>query len=123
MSLLRRYTTTSLSNLLDEIWSNSPIDYGTTRYYRRDRWIPVTENSGRVEVELAGFNKEQIEVFTENNMVVVSAKDSASRSYYKTWALGENEKVDRVRYENGLLSIEISKVISEDKKRNTYKIE
>ncbi len=119
MSLLRRYTTSNLSSLFDDIWNSSPVDY----YYRRDHWVPVNETTGRMEVELAGFTREQIEVYTENNMVVVSAKGGNSRAYYKTWSLGDYERVNKVKFENGLLSIEIEKVVPDEKKRQVHRIE
>lgn len=123
MPLLSRYTTSNISSLLDEIWNTSPIEQYNTRFYRRDRWVPVSATEGRMEVELAGYTKDQIEVYTENDMVVASAKDANSRSYYKTWPLGEHERVDSVKFENGLLSIKIVKVVPEEKKRQMYKIE
>lgn len=119
MSLLRRYSTSNLSSLFDEILNTSPIDY----YYRRERWVPVNDTTGSMQVELAGFSREQIEVYTENNMVVVSAKDANSRSYLKSWPLGEYEKVGKVKFENGLLSVEITKVIPDEKKRQVHRIE
>lgn len=126
MTFLRRYTTSNLSNLIDEIWNNSPVDYHSSRYYRRDRWVPLEDSRGRLEIELAGFTKGQIEVFTQSNALVVTAKNSTDkhiRDYYNSWVLGEHEVVDKVKYENGLLSIEILKVIPEEKKRVIHRIE
>jgi len=127
MHLFRRYTTSNINDLLDDFFTSSPItEYTLPRIYKRDRWIPVNDSSGRLEIELAGHSKDDIEVYSENNTVSVSVKDNnnnSSRRYHRTWPLGEYEVVKGVKYENGLLSIEISKVVPDEKKRNYFKIE
>ena len=125
MSLLRRYTTSNLSSLMNDIWNLTPIDY-SPRYYRQDRWISESDTSGRLEVELPGYSKDLIEVYTENNSVFISAKksiDTTTNKYFRSWSLGPYERVGAVKYENGLLSVEISKVVPEEHKRQTHKIE
>lgn len=127
MSLLRRYTTSNFSDFFDDFLNNVPIADSTLyRPYKRDRWVPLNESEGRLEIEFAGYSKENIEVYTENNLITVSAKDKnekSSKVYFKSWPLGEYEVIKQVRFENGLLSVEVSKVIPEEKKRNYFKIE
>ncbi|MCJ7650342.1 MAG: hypothetical protein MUP85_17170 [Candidatus Lokiarchaeota archaeon] len=117
MALISRYTTSNLVNLLDEIYSNKTIT--------RNCIIPVNDNLARLEIELAGYNKDDIEIYTENNYLYVKAnrKGEPVRTYYSSWPFDENERIGVTKYENGLLSIEILKIVPEHQRRKNYKID
>ena len=117
MSLISRYTTSNIVNLLDEIYSN--------RSNARSTIVPVNDNLARLEIELAGYNKDDIEIYTENNYLYVKANKSGEpvRVYYSSWPFDDNERIGTYKYENGLLSIEILKIVPEHQRRKNYKIE
>ena len=96
----------------------------------------VKENSVnfRLEVALAGYKREDIEVTTEWNKLLVEAKkvddtDSeylhkglAKRAFSRTWSLSDDVVVGDVSYADGLLTIKLNRVIPEHQKKKTYEI-
>ena len=87
-----------------------------------------------LEIALAGWSREDIEVATERNVLTVSARRSGSdtreyahkgisqRSFAKNWQLADDAVVDSVKYENGLLTITLKKYIPEAQKRKVLDI-
>jgi HSP20 family molecular chaperone IbpA len=125
MALISRYTTSNLVNLLDEIYRSDKF-ISTPFYTSNSRFVSVSENLGKLEVELAGYSKDEIEVYTEKDFLYVKAsksEDSSARKYYRSWPIAENERIGVTKYENGLLSIEILKIVPEQQRRKNYKID
>ena len=88
-----------------------------------------------IEVALAGFKREEIEVSTESNILRVASKDSrtdpnveylhkglSKRSFLNTWQLSDDLRVSDVAFEDGLLRISLKKIIPEHQKKVTYSI-
>jgi molecular chaperone IbpA len=124
MSLLTRYTTSNFVNLLDEIYNNNYFERGY--FNNKSRTTQLNDNQIQLEIELAGYSKEQIQVYTEKNSLYVVAKtdkNSSSRQYARSWSISENEKVSSVKYENGLLLIVIDRIPPQEPLRTNYKIE
>lgn len=127
MSLLARYSfpTSLISNVLDEFYPITSEKF--YRFYQRPyRFVPLNDNTTRLEVELPGYQKDEIEVYTEKNRVVLSAKsksDKSIRSYNYSWDMNDYEKIEKVKYENGMLLIDITKILPDEHKRKTYQIE
>ena len=107
----------TFARVLDELY------FENSNY--RSNVTSVDDNRAKLEVELAGYKKEDIEIYTEKNYLYVKAKKTgaSNRSYSRYWSLSETEKVGSIQYENGLLSIEILRVVPEEQKRKNYKIE
>ena len=88
-----------------------------------------------LEIALAGFSREDIEVVTERNVLTVSAKVSgpdkreyahrglSRRSFAKNWQLADDAVVDKVTFENGLLVITLKKILPEAQKRKVLTID
>jgi molecular chaperone IbpA len=88
----------------------------------------------RLEIALAGYKREDIEVTTEWNKLFVEAKrvgDSteeylhkglAKRSFIRSWTLSDDVVVGDVSFEDGLLTIKLNKVIPEHQKKKVYEI-
>jgi molecular chaperone IbpA len=88
----------------------------------------------RLEVALAGYKKEDIEVTTEWNKLFIEAKktdDSSSKYIYKglakraftrSWTLSDDVVVGDVSFEDGLLTIKLNRVIPEHQKKKEYEI-
>ena len=96
----------------------------------------VKENSidFRLEVALAGYKKEDIEVTTEWNKLFVEAKKSinsddeylykglAKRAFVRSWTLSDDVEVKDISFEDGLLTIKINRVIPEHQKKKVYQL-
>lgn len=90
-----------------------------------------------IQIALAGFKREEIEVSTESNILKVASKVAGTnpeieylhkgisrRSFTETWQLADDVRVieDDIEYNNGLLSIPLEKIIPDHQKKKVYKI-
>ena len=89
----------------------------------------------RLELALAGWSKEDIEVSTEQNVILIKSKDQekkdsteyvhqgvAQRSFARGFNLSDDVEIGEVTFVNGMLTIELQKVIQEHQKRKVYDI-
>ena len=88
----------------------------------------------RLEIALAGYKRDDIEVTTEWNKLFVEAKKSgdvgdeylhqglAKRAFVRTWTLSDDVEVRDVSFENGLLTVKLNRVIPEHQKKKVYEI-
>lgn len=97
----------------------------------------IQEDEGKylVEVALAGYDRSELEVWTQENVLQVGTvksfaddkaylhKGIARRAFTRTWQLGDDLKVVKTKYRNGILSIYLEKFIPDDKKKKTFEIE
>ena len=94
--------------------------------------ISGSDNRTILEVALAGFAKEDIEVATEQNILTIRSypkekesvkyahKGIASRSFSKSWQLGEDMEVKDVDYKNGMLTVQLQKIVPEGKQKRIW---
>ncbi|AOV58674.1 heat shock protein Hsp20 [Synechococcus phage S-CAM3] len=88
-----------------------------------------------IEIALAGFKPEEIEVSTESNILKVATKDAkrdsevqylhrgvSKRSFVNTWQLSDDVKVGDVTFVDGLLVIYLNKYIPEHQRKIVYDI-
>ena len=143
MGNLMRYSAADIPQLLDRINRNS---IGMDEYF--DRLFNVHESStnyppynliqvsnveSRLELALAGFKKEEVNVYTEyGKLFVEGQKESkedttsyvhrgmAQRSFTRSWTLSDDTEIRSVTFEDGLLSIELGKVVPEHHARKDY---
>ena len=91
------------------------------------------EDSYTIELALAGYSEDDINITLDDNVLSVKGdkrddeqtyhqKGIAYRKFEKRWTLGEYMVVDGASFENGLLKIIIDKVIPDEKKPKTIKI-
>ena len=85
-----------------------------------------------MEVALAGFSREDIEVTTEQNILTVKAsteeeeertyshKGIATRDFNRSWQLGDSIEVDGVDYKDGLLTVSLQKVLPEHQQKKFW---
>ena len=90
------------------------------------------DNRTTLEVALAGFSRKDIEVATEQGVLTVSAypepqeektyahKGIASRSFSKSWQLGDDIEVKKVDYKDGLLTVHLEKFVPEEKQKKIW---
>jgi len=96
--------------------------------------IKETSVDFRLEIALAGYKKEDIEVTTEWNKLFVEAKkidDSdveyihqgiAKRAFTRSWNLSDDVVVGDISYADGLLTIKLNRVIPEHQKKKAYQL-
>lgn len=83
--------------------------------------ICVDDKTRKVEIALAGWKKEDIEVSTENNLLTVEGKRPettteptyfhrgiALRNFTRQWKMSEATSIGAVTFEDGLLSIVVN---------------
>jgi HSP20 family molecular chaperone IbpA len=95
--------------------------------------LELSAVQSRLEFGLAGFKKEDIRVYTEHGKLFVEANKEAKetdicyihrglaqRNFKKAWALADDTEVKDVKFEDGLLTIDIVKVVPEHHNRKDY---
>lgn len=88
-----------------------------------------------IQIALAGFKREEIEVSTESNILNVATKTAGTdpeveylhkgvsrRSFVFTKQLSDDVRVVDVAFEDGLLIISLEKIIPDHMKRTTYEV-
>ena len=143
MSGLTRYYAANIAQVLDRIHRNSigMEDYfdrihslhETTAKYPPYNLITVNNVTSRLEIALAGFKKKEVYVYTQDGKLFIEGqkedketetnyvhKGMAQRSFTRSWTLSEDTEVRSVTFEDGLLSIELGKVVPEAHKRKDY---
>lgn len=89
----------------------------------------------RIEMALAGWDKDEIEVTTESNVLLVRSKASktkgeeeymhrgvATRTFARGFNLSDDVKIGKVGFTNGMLMIELQKIIPDHQKLKVYDI-
>ena len=92
------------------------------------------EGVQELEIALAGWSRDDIEVIAERNVLTVSAtregtdsrvfthKGISTRTFAKNWQLSDDVTVDKVSYQDGLLTIRLVKEIPEAQQRKVLPI-
>ena len=86
-----------------------------------------------MEVALAGFKKDDIKVYTEYGKLYVEGKQEdkeadgefvykglAQRSFERQWTLADDTEVRSVSFRDGLLTVELAKIIPEKHARKEF---
>ena len=97
--------------------------------------VKLDDHTQVLEVALAGWNKEDIEVSLERfvlNIKVQTSEDVnvgeyvhkgiARRTFSRNWQLSDSVRIDDVTYENGLLRVTLQRVLPEEQKRKVFPI-
>ena len=96
--------------------------------------VVVDENTQQLEIALAGFTREEIEVAVERNVLTVKTnkegsdsreytyKGLARRTFARNWQLSDDAVVENVIYKDGLLTLDIRKEIPEEQRRKLLPI-
>ena len=143
MGNLTRYTATDLPALIerinkysigmDETFDRLFKQHETSSNYPPYNLIQVSNVESLLELALAGFKKEEINVYTQDGKLFVEGQKEdvesstnylhrgmAQRSFTRAWTLSDETEVGSVTFEDGLLSIVLKKVVPEHHQRKTY---
>ena len=118
----------SLFARLDALQDSTAVNYPPYNI------VVLDSETHELEIALAGWSREDIEVVTERNVLSVSARRSgkderqyshkgiSARSFARNWQLSDDTVVSGVRYENGMLTITLKKVLPEAQRRKVLDI-
>jgi molecular chaperone IbpA len=143
MTNLARYTAADLPTLMDKITRNSiGMDqyfdrlfhlHETTSNYPPYNLVQVSNVESRLELALAGFKKKEVHVYTQDGKLFIEGqkedkesdtnyvhKGLAQRSFKRAWTLSDDTEVADVVFEDGLLSVNLSKIVPDHHKRKDY---
>ena len=143
MNALQRYHAANLPELMEKINKNSiGLDDYFDRFFNSDfpqsnyppyNLIQLNNHESKLEIALAGFKKDELKVFTEFGKLYVEGKKEesenvgeyvhkglAQRSFERVWTVSDDTKVGSVKLVDGLLTVELNKIVPEHHSRKNY---
>ena len=96
--------------------------------------LKLDEDTFQVSIAVAGFTKDDVNVSVDNGTLIIKGeiteiadgeylhKGIASRKFTRTFALGEYMEVTGAKIEDGMLHINVNRIVPEEKKPKTIKI-
>ena len=99
--------------------------------------IKESEVKWRIELALAGWAPEDVEVSTESNVLLIKSKTAkgrndedeymhrgvSTRTFARGFNLADDVEIGTVKFTNGLLVIELRKIIPDHQKLKVYEID
>ncbi len=143
MTSITRYTAADLPQLMERISKNSigmhdyldrVFDFGEHQSnYPPYNLVQLNNHESKLEIALAGFKKDDVKVYTEFGKLYVEGKKEesedvgefvhkglAQRSFQRVWTVTDDTKVGSVKFEDGLLTVELQKIVPEHHARKEY---
>jgi len=142
MNTLARYHAENLPELMEKINRNSIglddylnrfWDESTKENYPPYNLIQLNNHESKLEIALAGFKKDNLKVFTEFGKLHVEGKKEesenvgefihkglAQRNFKRVWTVSDDTKVGSVEFEDGLLTVQLNKIVPEHHARKEY---
>ena len=142
MGTLARYHAANLPELLERINRNSIglddylnkfWDEPTNSNYPPYNLVQVNNVISRLEIALAGFKKNEVKVYTEFGKLSVEGQKEESkddgefvykglpqRSFARQWTLADDTEVRSVSFDDGLLVVELGKIVPDHHARKDY---
>lgn len=112
---------------------NTAHKTNTTSYPPYDL-IKLDEDTYKISLAIAGFSKEDIDVTVDNGTLIIKGeitevsdaevvhKGIAGRKFTRSFALGEYMEVTGADMKDGMLHINVERIVPEDKKPKSIKI-
>ena len=143
MTALQRYHSANLPELMkiiqrngigmDDYFDRFFNSYETVSNYPPYNLVQVNNVESLLEIALAGFTKDEINVYTEYGKLFVEGqkedketeseyihKGLAQRSFTRVWTISDDTEVRSVKFEDGLLTIQLGKVVPEHHARKQF---
>ena len=142
MNTLARYHAANLPELMEKIHKNGIglDDYlnrfwedTTTSNYPPYNLVQLNNHESKLEIALAGFKKDEVKVYTEFGKLYVEGKKEesevdgtfvhkglAQRNFERVWTVSDDTKVGSVKFEDGLLTVELKKIVPKHHSRKEY---
>ena len=118
----------SMFNRLDALTDSTATNYPPYNI------VNTGEETTELEIALAGFSRDEIEVATHRGVLTVSTRREGSdnreythrglaqRTFSRNWQLGDDVTIDDVVYVDGLLTIKLRKEVPEAQQRKVLPI-
>ena len=115
-----------LDQYIDQFWQTASVTYPPYNILQH------SNHESSLEIALAGFKKKEVKVYTEHGKLIVEGKKEekkddeyvhrgmAQRSFQREWQLSEDVEITKVTFEDGLLSINLGKIVPEHHARKDY---
>ena len=115
-----------LDQYIDQFWQTASVTYPPYNILQH------SNHESSLEIALAGFKKKEVKVYTEHGKLIVEGKkeekkDSeyvhrgmAQRSFEREWQLTEDVEITKVTFEDGLLTVDLGKIVPEHHARKNY---
>ena len=143
MGNLMKYNAANLEQLIDRINRNSigmeeyfdrifTLQESTTNYPPYNL-IHVNNTESKLELALAGFKSNEVNVYTQDGKLFVEGQREdgesgneyihrgvAQRSFTRAWTLAEDTEVRSVEFEAGLLTITLGRIVPDHHQRKDW---
>ena len=142
MNTLARYHADNLPELMEKIRTNGIglddylnrfWDESTKENYPPYNLIQLNNHESKLEIALAGFKKDEVKVYTEFGKLYVKGskeeskvdgefvhKGLAQRSFERVWTVTDDTEVGSVSFDDGLLVVDLKKIVPEHHARKEY---
>ena len=142
MTALARYHAANLPELMKVIRQNGiGMDDYLDRFFNDSpqsnyppyNLIQLNNHESTLEIALAGFKKDELKVFTEfGKLYVEGSKEEskvdgtfihqglAQRNFERVWTVSDDTKVGSVEFTDGLLTVQLNKIVPEHHARKEY---
>ena len=117
-----------MDDYLDRFFNESPQSN-----YPPYNLIQLNNHESTLEIALAGFKKDELKVYTEFGKLYVEGKKEATevdgtfvhkglaqRSFERVWTVSDDTKVGSVEFVDGLLTVQLNKIVPEHHSRKDY---
>ena len=123
--------TVGFDNIFDQLSTLSDFDIPNYPPYNIKK---IDKENYQLEMALAGFSKDEIDVEVKENTLTISARTSdkeedsfvhqgiARRAFKRRWTLAEHLEVDEAKLKDGILIVKMKLNLPEEKKPKTITI-
>ena len=121
--------------MFDRLFDDSFV---TTTNYPPYNIVKLDESNYAIQIAIAGFGKDDIEIETRENILSVRTKEKdesevvddttylhkgiSNRAFKRSWQISDDVVVKDATFENGLLNIDLERIIPEEKKPRLIEI-
>ena len=143
MNALQRYHSANLPELMEKISKHGiGMDDYLNSFFNSDfpqsnyppyNLIQLNNHESKLEIALAGFKKDELKVYTEFGKLFVEGKKEATevdgefvhkglaqRSFERIWTISDDTKIGSVKFEDGLLTVQLNKIVPEHHAKKEY---
>ena len=140
MTNVHRYRAGDLGELFDKITKNSiGLDQYIDQFWQTAsatyppyNILQHSNHESSLEIALAGFKKKEVKLYTEHGKLIVEGKKEekkddeyvhrgmAQRSFQREWQLSEDVEITKVTFEDGLLTVDLGKIVPDHHARKDY---
>ena len=140
---LARYHAANLPELMEKIHKHGiGMDDYLDKFFNSDfpqsnyppfNLVQLNNHESRLEIALAGFKKDEVKVYTEFGKLYVEGrkeesevdgtfihKGLAQRSFERVWQITDDTEIGSVKFEDGLLTVELNKIVPDHHARKEY---